>query len=159
MAKFAQAEVDYLVAAKKFISRTVEDNSGWKRKRPSDPPTEIRITYDIRRKDNPGEDIGLRFHARKELGPPFAHWGASLKWQTVRIRGLNYKLREDIIRDGLIIGKIRHWHEHIWNEQDGDKNIIDANDLVKNEDMRSIIELCMRHWNIEGFGEQLRLEQ
>lgn len=159
MPTFNQSEVDYLVRAKKFIHRTIEDNSEWQRVSPHNPPNELRITYEIRRSDNPLQNIKLQFNARKEIVSSQTRWGVSLRWQGERIRGIDYKLREDIIRGGLIIGNLKHWHEHIWTENDRDKNIVDANDIVKNEDMRSILETCLDRWNVEGLGHQLRLEE
>ena len=159
MPKFKQADVDYLVKARKFIYRTIEDNSDWARKHPlTEAPNELRIRYEIRRKDNPHEDIRLQFYARKEMESPLAKWGTSLLWHGERIRGIDHKLREDRIYGGLIVGFIRHWHEHIWTDEDRDRNIIDVNSVIKNEDKRSIIELCMDRWNIEGYGVQYRLE-
>src|SRR6266481_5994327 len=138
MAKFTQADVDYLIAARKFICRDVEDNSA---ARPV--PYEVRITFDIRRRDNPQPDIGLRFRALREPYSVIPKWGIALIWHGKRIRGIDYKLREDIMHGGLIVGHLHHWHEHSWTDTDEDKNIIDVNHAEKNEDMRALIELCM----------------
>jgi len=113
MLPFSQSEADYLISARKIIHRVVEDNTSGNYRASASPhsPPELRITYEIRRKDNPGQTIKLQFHARKEQG---ARWGTSLKWKNVRVRGLDYKLREDVIRGGLIVARLSHWHEHVW---------------------------------------------
>jgi hypothetical protein len=153
MPAFTQADVEYLVAARKFICRTVEDNTTV-----YPLPYEMRLTFDIRKRDYPQQDIGLRFRALREPHSVISKWGIALLWHGKRIRGIDYKLREDIIDGGLIIGHLRHWHEHFWTDKNQDKNIIDVNSLVKNEDMRALVELCMARWNIEGYSEQGILE-
>jgi len=157
MADFTQSDVDYLIRAKKFIHRTIQDNTNWQKTSPHKAPDELRIVYDIRRSDGPDTNLKLQFAARRELSPQ-TKWGIALRWHGERIRGLDHKLREDIIRGGLIVGKVRHWHEHQWTNEDRDKHVVDANAIVKNQDMRSLIETCLDRWNIEGFGHQLRLE-
>ncbi|MBA3356454.1 MAG: hypothetical protein H0U18_11100 [Pyrinomonadaceae bacterium] len=155
-APFTEAEVRDLIAAKKYIHRVMEDNRG----QPN--ANEIRLTYEIRRRGNETGNLHLRLFARLEKQVNAAvvkpQPGVSLLWCNKRIRCICWRLRHDIIRDGRVIGFVRHWHEKQWTDPDEDKFIIDANDFVKkNIDFASLIYLCLRRWNIET-SEQYQME-
>ena len=92
MVEIKQSAVDYLIASRKFIHRTIEDNS-----RHYPLPHEQRITLDIRRRDLPLEDIGLRLRALREPTSVIPHWGIALSWHGARIRCIDYKLREGVV--------------------------------------------------------------
>src|SRR3954471_24022007 len=118
MPNLTQSDVNYLLAARKFVFRTIRDNTKWEQKK-EPKPDELVLVFEIRRCDNPTKDVRLRFIARKELDKPNRRWGVSLQYMGVRVRGIDHKLREDNIKNGLIAGFIRHWHEHVLNEIDG----------------------------------------
>lgn len=156
-APFTEAEVQHLIAAKKYIHKVMEDN----RRQPN--VNEIRLTYEIRQRNSEAERLRLRFFARLEkqanaaVVKPFP--GVSLLWYNERIRAICWRLRHDVIRDGQLIGFVRGWHEKLWTDSDRDRFIIDANSIVKDKtDFTSLIALCLKRWNIEGpvqyeFGE------
>jgi hypothetical protein len=122
------------------------------------------LKVDLRRVDSPVADLGLEFYPRVKLKrlPGVAstnHPSAALMWKGKRIRGLDYKIRHDIVRNGLIEGYIKGWHEHYWTDTDEDANIRDPNPPVKNGDLQSIISWACNVWNIEGIDTQAGLYQ
>jgi len=148
-APFTEAEVQHLIAAKKYIHKVMEDN----RRQPN--INEIRLTYEIRRRNNEAERLRRRFFARLEkqanaaVVKPFP--GVSLLWYNHRIRAICWRLRHDAYRDGQFIGYVRGWHEKQWTDADHDRFIIDANSIVGDKTgFASLIGLCLRRWNIEA---------
>jgi len=143
-----EADVAYLLAAKKFIFRVTADNSDQRRDVP-----EIRIRYEIRRKDLREHTIYVQFFARQEQAVlsalPKPTPGISLLWYGRRIRGISRRIKHDVIRDGVKIGIVRGWYEHQWTNTDEDKYIVDINSEVKRPDLRSLIAMCLDRWNIE----------
>lgn len=121
----------------------------------------MRIRYEVRKKDNPGAYLGLQIFAKLNRTPvprgisPTP--SVSLLWYNLRIRGINRKLRHDVVQNGIVVGTVRGWHEHQWTDADEDKFVIDVNALIKKSDLRSLLQFCMKRWNIE-FPEQLTLE-
>lgn len=159
-----EALVADLLKRKKFVHAVVFDNtqpSGKdKRKRAYVAPDEKRIVFEIRFSDSPDKAVKLRFTARLETpltGLPRPRPGISLKWKGVRVRGVNYYLRHDSIRNGVSCGHIKYWHEKIFTNTDGDKYVIDMNDEVKNEDLWSLIRFCCKRWNIQLEDKQYKL--
>lgn len=75
----------------------------------------------------------------------------ALLWHGERRRGIDHKIVHPRIRDGLVIGKVRGWHEHYWTVIDRDKRVIGINRQMKNvqEDFRSVLRFCMARWRIE----------
>jgi len=76
---------------------------------------------------------------------------ASLLWHGQRIRGIDHKIVHSEIKNGIIVGKIRGWHEHQWITSDGDSFVVDVNNALRNvqEDFKSILRFCMKRWRIE----------
>jgi len=122
-----------LLAAKKFISRVIEDNSHRRHE-----VTEVRIRYEIRLKDQPGTVLYLQYFARQEQpalpAVPKPTPGISLLWKGRRIRGVSRRIKHDVIRDGIKTGVICGWYEHQWTNTDEDRYIVDINNFVKNPD-------------------------
>lgn len=150
------AHIAQIVAKRKIVSGVVRDNTRPpKAERPhSDyvPPYELTIVWDLRFADMREKPVPLQFHARLETaisGAVLPKPGISLKWKGTRIRGVNWNIRHDNILDGQRVEPVRGWHEKLWNEIDGDKNIIDINDVIGNTDFRSVIRFCCQRWNIE----------
>jgi hypothetical protein len=147
-APFTEAEVNDLIAAKKYIHRKMEDNRG-------QPNTnETRLTYEIRRRGKEQEDLHLRLYARLEKQPNAASVkpqpGVSLLWHNERIRAICWRLRHDSILNGKLINIVRHWHEKQWTDSDKDNFVVDANPFVKKQiDFNALIHLCAQRWNIE----------
>lgn len=148
-APFTEYEVSQLVAARKFVARVVQDNTRGE----IDPQIERRIIYDVRRKDNPSNDNRLRLCARLSPSLPGIGVkgtpGVSLQWRNKNIRKLDHKLRHDVIQDGVVVGFVRGWHEHVWTDEDQDRFIIVADPPVRQSDLRSVIRWCADKWNIE----------
>src|SRR5438270_1600939 len=63
----SQSESDYIIITRKSIHRVVEDSTSGNSRASASPhsPPELRITYEIRTNDNPGQTIKLQFHARR----------------------------------------------------------------------------------------------
>jgi hypothetical protein len=157
-APFTEADVDYLLKARKFIDSVMRDTT-------ADPDAPIReIIYRVRRLDRSDDDIKLRLHARRAKPvlttiPRAVRPSAALLWHGERIRGIDRKIVHSIIRNGLVVGKVRGWHEHQWTNADGDNHVIDANNFMRNvqEDFKSILRFCMERWRIEVKDEDRQL--
>lgn len=148
---FKTADVDYLVAEKKII-HSIPDIVH------SSARSEYEIRADVRRKNALGEEIGLIIVARlaeRLSGLPASRPRCILEWHGVRIRGLNYSTLHS--RPGTAGGFIKGWHEHRWNEQEGDSYIVQANPTPNKVDLRSIVKWGLRKWNIEVKEEQLEV--
>ena len=143
-----ESEVERLLGAKKFIHRTTFDRSSG-----MGEGSTIEVEYDIRRKDSPTLDLKLRLWARQKSPKavkPSPRPGVALYWRGKRIRGIDWKLKEDVRKDGFVTGEVvRHWHEHRWTDLDEDRVIANANKIVKQEDFWSVVRTCLKRWNIE----------
>jgi hypothetical protein len=120
------------------------------------------IKIDIRRADSTGIDLSLEFYSRIKTkgltGVTASNWpSASLMWRARRIRGLDYSLTHPIVKNGVIEGQIKGWHEHYWTDEDGDNSIREPSPQLKNWDMQSIISWCCKTWKIEGVDLQMGL--
>lgn len=150
-ARFKTADVDYLVAEKKIIHAIPEITHSKVR------PEYERIA-DVRRKSEPGKEIGLIIVARvieRLPGLPAGPPRCILEWHGTRIRGLNYSTLHS--RPGTAGGVVKGWHEHRWNEQEGDSYIVQANPIPNKPDLRSIFKWGLKKWNIEVKEEQLEV--
>lgn len=155
-----ESDVSKILSRTKFIHKVVTDNTRSKDKS-APQPFEKRIICDLRFRDMPDNHVQLQLFARLEQAIsgvlPKPRPGISLLFKGIRIRGVNCHLRHDSLLNGVSCGHVRHWHEKIWTNTDGDKYIIDINSEVKNVDLTSIIRFCCDRWNIEVKDEQFRL--
>lgn len=148
-APFTEANVRYLLKARKIVQGVVKDTTS------DENAPLLEIVYRIVRINNPVDDIKLRLHARRPkpvlVSLPRPRPSASLQWHGERIRGIDHKIVHDVIRNGLVVGKVRGWHEHRWTVVDGDRRVINVNEEIKKiqEDFRSILRFCMERWRIE----------
>ena len=146
---FTEYDVQQIIDGRKFVFRVMQDNTQSER----DSQKERRIIYEIRRKDMPNKDIRLRLNARLSPSLPGigvkSTPGVALQWKGKIIRKLDHKLSHDVIRDGLVVGRIRGWHEHIWTDEDEGRYIVEAAPPVKQSDLRSVVQWCAEKWNIE----------
>jgi hypothetical protein len=153
-----EAEVAGILARRKFVHKVIADNT--KSKGPIQP-FEKRFVCDIRFLDMPKKNVQLQFFARQEQAIsgvlPRPRPGLSLLWRGVRIRGVNWALRHDSLRNGVPCGYIKGWHEKVWTNSDGDKHIKDINSEVGNTDLTSMIKFCCDRWNIEFKDDQFHL--
>jgi len=155
-APFTEYDVRQLIAARKFVAKIMQDNV----QSETDPRKERRIVYAIRRRDTPNRDISLRLIARLSPSVPGVGLkslpGIALQWKGKIIRKLDWALRHDTWRDGVVVGFVRGWHEHIWTDEDEDRHIVEADPPIKRTDMRSLVRYCADKWNIglEGIEEQ-----
>jgi hypothetical protein len=155
-AQFTAAEVDSLIAVPKIVFKKMEDNRG----QPN--LTEIRLTYEVRTKDNPDERLRLRMFARLENRPNSAvvqgYPGVSLLWYNDRIRCVAWKLRRESIGEDLnLIEYVSGWYEHQWRDKARDRFVVDINSEITHTDFDSIVRVCLKRWNIEDKDSQLRL--
>ncbi|HXQ38707.1 MAG TPA: hypothetical protein VN843_32195 [Anaerolineales bacterium] len=155
---FTEADVRYLLRTRKVVQGVIKDTTT----NPAAPLLEI--IYRIIRAGNRVDDIKLRLHARRPkpvldtLIRPRP--SASLLWHGERIRGIDHKIVHDVIKNGLIVGEVRGWHEHRWTLMDRDRPVISVNDEMKKiqEDFRSILRFCMARWRIEVEEDEDRQE-
>lgn len=160
MPKFTEYDVNQLVAARKFAARVLENTLAPERGKTQSEKT---IKFAIRRLDTPKVDLVLvlsgRIKIKKLTGVASIHKpGVALFWHGKRIRGIDWKIRHEIIEDGVITGFIKGWHEHIWTDKDEDRFIIPVNPKMKNEDLQAVLQWCVKKWNIEQIEEQFQLE-
>src|SRR5690348_8759557 len=103
-----EATVKELLKTRKFIHHTVRSN------REVPGGSRVETAYDVRRIAAPNEDIRLRLTVwvASATGGTSAYPSVSLLWHGVRIRCVDWKWREDVIKDNLVIGIVRKWHEH-----------------------------------------------
>jgi hypothetical protein len=157
MLAFTEYQVDQLVAATKVAGKVLGNTM----KGESTSSTK-EITIAVRRKDSPTIDLVLilngRIKVKKLPGVASIHKpGVALMWHGRRIRGVDWKIRHEIIENGIATGFIKGWHEHIWTEQDEDRFIIPINPKMQNENLQAVLQWCVTKWNIEGINEQLAL--
>jgi hypothetical protein len=150
--------VDSLIQARK-VAMNAKLNTLYS----SDPNLHEKcLKVDIRRVDSTAIDLSLEFYPRIKLkslpgvtSPQRP--SASLMWRAKRVRGLDYALRKDVLKNGIIEGSIRGWHEHYWTDEDEDQSVRTPNPSLKNFDMQSVIAWCCKSWNIEGIDLQAGL--
>jgi hypothetical protein len=148
--KFTEDEVDYLVAAQKYIvviPPIRQDFGGWS-----------IIAAEVRRRDdiNPVAG-GLEIRARTKNsfpGTPRGLPSCSLIWHGCRIRGIDYEVRHDN-PDGK---SIRGWHEHIWTDENEDAVVVNARPAVVRPDLRGVFTWGLRKWKINVRQTQGELE-
>jgi hypothetical protein len=151
------AHISSLVAKRKFVSQVVRDT------RRSPKSNEKVLIWNLRFADMRERPIPLQFHARLEtalsgLDAVRPKPGMSLKWQGIRIRGVNWNFRHDNMLNGVAVPPVRGWHEKVWTDQDEDRHLIDINGVVKNTDFHSMIRFCCKRWNIDYPAElQIKL--
>lgn len=146
-----EAEVAYLLKAKKFIHSCTKDTTASGNTIPM-----IEVMYMIRRVDDPRDnDLRLKFWARRErplleTGPK-PKPGVSLKWRGHRIRGIARRIKHDCIRNGIVIGEVRGWYERQWTNTDEDKYCVSIEAEMKRvqEDFWSVVNFCLDRWNIK----------
>jgi hypothetical protein len=143
-----EADVAYLLRAKKFIHRVIRNSADSRQE-----VLEVVVIYNVRRKDREHLELKLRFSARLEkpvkVTVPQPRPGVSLTWHGQRIRGISRRIKHANIRNGVVVGEVRGWYEHQWTNSDEDKSIKDINKEIKQEDFWSVVEFCLRRWNIE----------
>jgi hypothetical protein len=148
-APFTEADIDYLLNARKVVHSVIRDTT----EKPD--ASLLEVVYRIVRSANPDDDIKLRLHARRPkpvlVSAPRPRPSAALLWHNVRIRGIDRKIVHPVIKNGVITGKIRGWHEHQWTDADGDRYVVHVNRQMKNiqEDFRAVLRFCMKRWRIE----------
>ena len=154
-APFTEADVNDLIAAPKYFSSKREDNRGQPNVK------EIRVTYEVRKLGEEATNLRLQFFARLEKRPNSAVVqglpGVSLLWYNRRIRCLAWKLRRDVVMNGVVVGFVKGWYEHVWTDADQDRHVVDVNAEVTATDFDSIMRLCCKRWNIKTPIEQLTL--
>jgi hypothetical protein len=153
-----QYNVDALIQARKVAMKARVNTL-----HSPDPSLNERcLRVDIRRKDSTSVDLSLEFYPRimiRELAGvrTVQRPSASLMWQGKRIRGIDHSLKHDIVKDGVIVGSIRGWHEHYWTDADEDRTIRTPNPTLQNYDLQAVMSWCCKNWNIENFGTQQEL--
>src|SRR5690242_7125801 len=128
--RFTEAEVDYLIRAKKYIFAIPdikEEDGGW-----------FAMRAEVRKKDDESwQRGGLMIYARVKKAisnVPRGLPSCVIQWHGYRIRGVDYEVRHDN-PDGQ---PVRGWHEHIWNDEDEDSRVIPASPAVKKPDLGGI---------------------
>jgi hypothetical protein len=151
-----EAEVAYLLKAKKFVHSCTKDTTNSGNSIPM-----IEVMYSIRRADAPkDDDLRLKFWARRErpvlVTGPKPRPGASLLWRGHRIRGIARRIKHGSIRNGILIEEIRGWYEHQWTNTDQDKYCVGIGSEMKQvqEDFWSVVRFCLTRWNIETKADQ-----
>ncbi len=149
--EFTKADVDYLVAAPKFIKEIPRQQflnprarTGWK------------IYAAVFSKADSQPIKGLIVIAKAHQAPtglPRPTPSSALEWYGKRIRGLNYELWHDN-PDGTLV---RGWHEHIWSPQEGDHRVIAARPKPQRKNLLGILKWGLNRWNIEVMREQEEL--
>jgi hypothetical protein len=153
-----QYNVDNLVQARK-IAMKAKLNTLYS----SDPTLNERcLKVDIRRVDSTAVDLSLEFYPRvmvRELAGvrTIQRPSASLMWKGKRIRGLDHALKHEVVKDGVIQGYIKGWHEHYWTDTDEDSTIREPSPSLRNIDLQSVIAWCCKNWNIENVDTQAGL--
>lgn len=153
-APFTEADVNNLISEKKYFAKKREDN----RRQPN--ITEVRLTYEVRKRGEEDTNLRLQFYARLEIRPNSAvvqaRPGVSLLWYGHRIRCLCWKLRRDVIQNRERVGFVTGWYEHRWTDIDRDEYVVDVDDSeIIATDFDSVVRVCCARWNIEMPGEQL----
>jgi hypothetical protein len=147
--RFDKAEVDYLVAAAKFIRFTpkitfidAKRQTGW------------RIQAEVFKKSEPGKPIkGLVVMAKANQAPaplPHPKPSAALEWYGKRIRGLNHEQWHDN-PDGSIV---KGWHEHIWSPRYQDSYVVEARPIPTRFGLENLFQWGLEKWNIEVLRKQ-----
>lgn len=124
MVKFTEYQVNQLMAASKVAGKVLHNTM-----KTDDAATMKEIRFAIRRKDRPSIDLALVLYGRIKIkklpGVASIHKpGVALLWHGKRIRGVDWKIRHDVIENGMITGFVRGWHEHIWRDGDQDGFIV-----------------------------------
>jgi hypothetical protein len=145
---FTEYDVRQLLEARKFSFRVKYDSTQNK-----NSDSEKRIDYDIRRRDMPAKDLGLRLCARVAPSAPGVGVkstpGVALQWKGRIIRKVDHATRHDSIRNGVSVGHIEGWHEHIWTDQDEGRYIVAADPPIRNASLKGLIQWAAKKWNIE----------
>ena len=123
---------------------------------------ELLLRLEIRRRDSPNLDLVLEFKGRvkKSQLPGVAstqYPSASLIWRGKRIRCIDHAIVHEVVDHGLVVGRIKGWHEHFWTKQDEDAAIRELNPPLRNYDIYAVIAWCTKQWNIDGIEQGMRL--
>lgn len=148
---FTKAEVDYLVAASKFIKEIPRPQFMTPGMR-----TGSKIQVQVFRKSDLKPIKGLVVMAKAHQAPaglPPPTPSSVLEWYGRRIRGINYELWHDN-PDG---SSVRGWHEHIWSPKEHDAHVVKARPEPAKRDLLGILNWGLEKWNIEVLREQMEL--
>jgi hypothetical protein len=152
--RFTKAEVEYLVAAPKFI-RVVPATRLY---RPQSAAVTI-IHAAVFKKSEPNNPVpGLIVMAKAREAPPGIPKptpSAAPEWYGKRVRGLNYELWHDN-PDGSIV---KGWHEHIWSPGDQDSYVVPARPEITRRALLDVLKWGLEKWNIEVLEKQLEVFQ
>ena len=151
--ELTKADVDYLVAAPKFIRAipraqflNVNRRTGWK------------IHSLVFAKDDskpiPGLVVMAKAH-QAPIGLPHPTPSSALEWFGKRVRGLNYELWHDN-PDGT---RVTGWHEHVWSPDEDDHRVVTARPEPRKRDLLGILKWGLKKWNIEVQMTQAELEE
>lgn len=151
--KFTKADVDYLVAAPKFIKEipnrqflNVSLQTGWI----------IRAQVFSKAESRPVKGLVVIGTAHQApVGLPRPTPSSALEWYGQRIRGLNYELWHDN-PDGT---DVRGWHEHVWSPTETDHRVIPARPEPKDRTLLGVLKWGLKRWNIEVVREQRDLHE
>lgn len=147
--RFTKAEVEYLLAARKFI-KAIPDL-------PLIVTSPQRIQAPVFLKSEPNIPVrGLVIMATIRRAPPGLPKplpSVALEWYGVRIRGLNYEIWHDN-PDGSVV---RGWHEHVWSPEYEDDCVVPAGPRVTRKGLQDVLKWGLRKWHIEVQQKQRTL--
>jgi hypothetical protein len=147
--RFTEAEVEYLVKARKFIAAIPDVDK---------EENQFAMSARVYKKDDPTWQIGgLLVRARVAVplpGLPRQIPSCALQWHGIRIRCVNFEMRHTNPDGSIVTG----WHEHIWNDEDEADRVISASPEITKPDLKAIFRWGLRKWNIEVKEEQLEVE-
>jgi hypothetical protein len=146
--RYAEADVDYLVASAKFI-RVVPTMQAL-----GSPTIVVRIQAEVFKRSEPHRPIkGLLVMAKARQAPsgvPKPTPSSALEWNGKRIRGLNYELWHDN-PDGSVV---KGWHEHLWSPEFQDSYVVPARPKLTHKGLTDIFTWSLRKWNIKVLENQ-----
>ena len=146
--RFTKDQVEYLVAAQKFIKVL-----------PSIPPRRegkylLEIRSEVFRVSEPQKPIsGLFIVGRIRMAPPGipkALPSASLTWHGKRIRGVDKEAWHDNPDGSRVYG----WHEHLWSPLFQDSYVIQARPEITRLTLMEIFTWGLEKWNIKVVTDQ-----
>ena len=148
--RFTKADVDYLIAARKYIkaiprTRFLDSarRTGWK----------IIIPEIFYKADRSKPIKGLVVMAKAHQAPiplPRPKPSSALEWFGHRIRGLNHEIRHDNPDGTSVLG----WHEHLWSPNYDDALVVEAKPEPTQKTLEAILKWGLEKWNIEVENKQ-----
>ena len=140
---FTAAQVDALVAQPKVIrvAPRLKERAGFARLE------SIVLVEDTR-------DIGLVMRAHVGLRVDDPSPNVVLMWSNVRVRGIDHAALHANVLD---LPAVTGWHEHIWDDEHGDRRIVE----VRPEPplgLRSFFDSAAKRWNIRILRGNTTLE-